>query len=65
MQKTQQDTFYLMPSVLIFLLKKRSFHANPLCIIIHYLENVVSSGGWGGGEGKEDHYGQKLAYLHL
>ena len=63
-RKPSRTHFILCLQCLFFLLKKRSFPANPLCIIIHYLENEVSSGGGGGG-GKEDHYGQKLAYLHL
>ena len=64
-QKTQQDTFYLMPSVLIFSTEekifscKSSLHNNTL----HRERGFVGGGGWG--EGKEDHYGQKLAYLHL
>ena len=65
-QKTQQDTFYLMPSVLIFSTEekifscKSSLHNNTLP-----RERGFVGGGGGWGEGKEDHYGQKLAYLHL
>ena len=50
-RKPSRTHFILCLQCLFFLLKKRSFHANPLCIIIHYLENVVSSEGGGGGGG--------------
>lgn len=47
-RKPSRTHFILCLQCLFFLLKKRSFHANPLCMIIHYLENVVwSGGGWG------------------
>ena len=52
-RKPSRTHFILCLQCLFFLLKKRSFHANPLCMIIHYLENVVSSGGGGWGRAKK------------
>ena len=56
--KAQQDTFYLMPSVPFFSTEEK----------ITSCKSSLYNKTWlrrGGGEGKEDHYGQKLAYLHL
>ena len=64
MQKTQQDTFYLMPSVLIFSTEEKIFSCKS-SVHDNTLPRERGLVGGGVGEGKEDHYGQKLAYLHL
>ena len=65
MQKTQQDTFYLMPSVLIFSTVEKMFSCKSSVHNNTLPRERGFVGGGGVGEGKEDHYGQKLAYLHL